>query len=265
LANATPTPAPPPSLASPEHCDTPNGQPGPPDTDAVQDGDQNGPDNPVARYGQSRCGTRDGGKEATMTDGRIIAVSVAIVGAAIPLMLTGCGNTRHLGGGSAATSPAESNPPGDIPDNQVFVVYTAPDHAFTVKYPEGWARTDTGATVVFSDKFNNMSITSRPGVHQPNEDFARSMEVPQIASTTPGFVPGTVTTVQRPAGQVVLITYQADSPASPVTGKSVKLAAERYEFSKLDGSAVVTLSAPLGSDNVDPWRVVTDSFTWLSG
>jgi hypothetical protein len=26
---------------------------------------------------------------------------------------------------------------------------------------------------------------------------------------------------------------------------------------------VVTLSAPVGSDNVDPWRIITDSLSWL--
>jgi len=69
--------------------------------------------------------------------------------------------------------------------------------------------------------------------------------------------------VQRPAGSVVVITYQGDSPPSPVTGKSIRQDVQRYEFANAGRGVVVTLAAPAGSDTVDPWRVVTDSVTWL--
>lgn len=192
-------------------------------------------------------------------------------GAAVVGVLSGCGSTAIPAAGSsaspAAASPtqpaAESNPPGDIPDNQAFVVYTAADHSFAVKYPEGWAHTDAGPNVVFSDKFNRIELSPHDGFYRPNEDFARSVEVPEIAARTPGFVPGKVSTVQRPAGQVIVITYQGDSPPSPVTDKSIALKVQRYEFAHYGRGVAVTLSAPAGSDNVDPWRIVTDSFTWL--
>lgn len=166
-------------------------------------------------------------------------------------------------GGSAAPLPAETNPAGDIPDNQAFVAYTAPDHSFTVKVPEGWARTTAGSEVMFTDKFNSITLAPSTGSYQPTEASARSVEIPQIAATAQGFALGEVKTVPRPAGQVILITYRADSSPSPVTGKSVPLDVERYEFSKAGHEVVATLSAPAGSDNVDPWRTVTDSFNWL--
>ncbi len=37
--------------------------------------------------------------------------------------------------------PAEKSPPGDIPDTQVFIDYASPE-GFTLKVPEGWARSD---------------------------------------------------------------------------------------------------------------------------
>jgi hypothetical protein len=37
---------------------------------------------------------------------------------------------------------------------------------------------------------------------------------------------------------------------------------ERYEFWRNGTQATITLSSPVGSDNVDPWRTVTDSFSW---
>jgi hypothetical protein len=60
----------------------------------------------------------------------------------------------------------------------------------------------------------------------------------------------------------VLVTYGADAAADPVTGKVVHDDVERYAFWKDGKEVVLTLSGPAGSDNVDPWRVVTDSFGW---
>ena len=67
-----------------------------------------------------------------------------------------------------------------------------------------------------------------------------------------------------PAGSAVLITYQADSAPNEVTGKVVADAVERYEFWDNGTTVVLTLSGPVGADNVDPWRTVTDSFRWTT-
>jgi hypothetical protein len=163
----------------------------------------------------------------------------------------------------AAGQVTESNPPGDIPDNQAFVTYTAADGSYTVKYPEGWARTDSGAAVTFTDKYNSITLAPHNGFYRPTEAYARTVELPEIASHTPGFAGGQVSTVQRSAGSVVLITYQADSAPNPVTGKSVPQDVSRYEYSRDGRGVLVTLAAPVGSDTADPWRTVTDSFTWL--
>lgn len=197
-------------------------------------------------------------------------VIAALATTAAVVALSGCGGATPSGAGpsaaqsgDAAPQAPEVNPQGDIPDNQAFVVYTAADRSFTVKYPEGWAQTQSGSTVTFSDKFNSITLAPHPGFYQPTEAYARSVEVPQIDSTTTGFMPDKVSTVARPAGQVILITYEADSPPSPVTGKSVQQAVERYEFSQSGRGVVATLAGPVGADNADPWRIVTDSFTWL--
>jgi hypothetical protein len=60
----------------------------------------------------------------------------------------------------------------------------------------------------------------------------------------------------------VLINYRAQSPVNPVTGKVANEAVERYEYWHAGREVVLTLAAPVGSDNVDPWRKVTDSFAW---
>ena len=166
------------------------------------------------------------------------------------------------GAASSAAGLSETNPAGDIPDNQAFVDFSPLNGGYAVKIPEGWARTDSAAGTVFTDKFNTITIQAAPAASAPTVASAQAVEVPQIQATVQGFQPGSVTAADRAAGTAVLITYQADSPPSPVTGKVAALAVERYEFWKSGTGVTVTFSAPVGSDNVDPWRTVTDSFRW---
>ncbi|AZI58800.1 hypothetical protein EH165_12300 [Nakamurella antarctica] len=171
--------------------------------------------------------------------------------------------------GSAGVTPGaapatESNPVGDIPDTQAFVEYTPAQGGYTVKVPEGWARTDTptqngGASTLFSDKYNSIRIDTTAAAAAPTVQSGES-ELTSISSAATGFTPGKVTLEQRKAGPAVLITYQADSAANAVTGKVVAQDIQRYEFFSSGKTVALTLSAPLGSDNVDPWRTVTDSF-----
>jgi hypothetical protein len=210
----------------------------------------------------------------------------ALAAAGLALVLGACGNgAKHPYGASTATStsrvpaaspttaaPASSggvnpnapevNPAGDIPDNQVFVSYRPPGGQFTVKVPEGWARIVRGGTVSFTDKLNTIRMESRPAPAAPTVASARQAELAAIQAASRHYEAGTVTQVRRTAGAAVLITYKADAPADPVTGKVVHDTVERYEFWRGGTEAILTLSGPVGADNVDPWRIVTDSFQW---
>ena len=162
----------------------------------------------------------------------------------------------------AAPTGAEVSPSGDIPDNQIFVAYAPSGGPYSIDVPEGWARTTTGGAVTFLDHFNSIRIgTTRRAVAR-SVTAARTLDVPALQSTETGFVLGTITEVRRRSGPVVLITYRAQSAADAVTGKSVALDIQRYEYWRNGVSVVVTLAAPAGSDNVDPWKRVTDSFAW---
>jgi hypothetical protein len=146
----------------------------------------------------------------------------------------------------------------------VFVAYSPPARGYQIKVPEGWARSNVGSAVSFSDKYNMIRVELRTAAAAPTAASATRSEVPALASSTPGYRPVTVSSVTRNAGSAVLITYQAASPPNAVTGKSVRLDVERYEFWSRGTEAIVTLSGSVGSDNVDPWRIVTNSFSWKS-
>ncbi|ADP81975.1 lipoprotein [Pseudofrankia inefficax] len=198
--------------------------------------------------------------------------------ALIAVAAAACGSTPAASGGAAApaatgaasatvastpTGPAtESNPAGDIPDSQAFVTYAPPGGPYGVEVPEGWARTASAGGVTFSDKYNRIVIAVSKASPTDPVAYARSTELAAVRAATNGFAQDKVSSVRRSAGEAVLITYRAVSPPNPVTGKVAVEDVERYEFFRGGTEVALTLAAPVGSDNVDPWRRVTDSFRW---
>jgi hypothetical protein len=155
---------------------------------------------------------------------------------------------------------AETSPPGDIPDNQAFLTFDSP--TYSLRVPEGWRRVGRGSHVTFNDKYNSIQVDLSKNAARPTVVSVRKTELPRLRATVRGFAAPTVTRVTRVSGVAILIRYRAASARNPVTGKTVTNDVERYEFWKSGKLAVLTLQAPRGSDNVDPWRTVTDSFTW---
>ncbi|SNS74569.1 hypothetical protein [Actinomadura mexicana] len=203
--------------------------------------------------------------------------SVVAAGAVVAIAAAGCGGgkpsstgppppsssrTPATGGGRApAPVETESNPPGDIPDNTAFVPFRPAGGRYEVTVPEGWARTGLPTGAGFTDKLNSVRVEVVPASTAPTVRSARDSEAPKIKATKMTVV--RADSVQRKGGTAVRLVYRFDSAPDPVTGKVVRDEAERYEFFKAGHEAVLTLSGPVGADNVDPWRTVSDSFRWL--
>ncbi len=151
--------------------------------------------------------------------------------------------------------------PGDIPDNQVFIPFAPSGGVYTVKVPEGWARTEANRVVTFTDKYNSIAVASSTAAAVPTVASVKSDGMSDVASD-PTFTLIDVTTVTRKAGTGVLATYEIGSAPNPVTGKKALLAVERYVLFHNGTIVTMTLSGAKGADNVDPWKIVSDSLTW---
>jgi hypothetical protein len=186
--------------------------------------------------------------------------------AVLVLAIAGCGSSSSpkASGPTKTVNPngPEVSPAGDIPDNQAFVAYSPPAAGYSVKVPEGWARTSSGAVTSFSDKLNRIQMQVVPAKVALSTADARRTELPKLAKRVAGYQAGTVSSVTRKAGMAVRMTYFARSPVDAVTGKSHTEAVERYVFFHNGNDVVLTLSGPKGADNVDPWKIVTDSLTY---
>ena len=176
--------------------------------------------------------------------------------AIVVLGIAGCGGGSSSGSQPSNPNAKESSPPGDIPDNQAFIAYRAPIGGFAVKVPEGWSRIDRRGTVTFTDKLNSIGIRSAAAGAALTPAAARRAEVPRRAQTP------TVSAVSRPAGRGLRSSYLIGAAPNAVTGKAGTDAVERYVFFHKGQQVVLTLSGPKGADNVDPWRIVTDSLRW---
>lgn len=193
---------------------------------------------------------------------------------AIVVSIVCCGLATGGGAGAAVghatkTTRAAVDPnapevasPGDIPDNIAFVPYRPTAGGFTVTTPEGWSRRNIATGAVFTDKYNIVEIESFAGRAAPTPRSAVAA-VTTTVGRSKGFKLGRASTVKRKAGNAVLVTYLVNSAPNAVTGKTLPVAVERYEFFRNGTSVVLTLSGAKGADNVDPWRIVTDSFRWV--
>jgi len=179
--------------------------------------------------------------------------------AAPPNASGGAANSVTTAAGAPNPNAKEQLPPGDIPDNQVFVPYIPATGGYSMSYPQGWAKREMAATTTFTQNFNAIAVTASRTASAPTTASARATA---RLSTVPGFHLISVDSVTRASGLAVRVVYNATSATDAVTGKSVALDVERYLFWHNGTLVTITLSSPKGSDNVDPWKTVTNSLTW---
>lgn len=175
-------------------------------------------------------------------------------------------STPPAAAASASAQPSEtpiaieSNPPGDIPDSTQFVAYQSPSGHYSLQHPEGWAQTNNGSNVQFADKEHSIRVDIESATTARTPDTVRSMDEPKVRSSVRAFEEVKIATANVPGGSAVLFRYRANSNADPVTGKQVRLEVDRYEIYSSGRLAIVSLSAPAGSDNVDVWNQISQSF-----
>ena len=178
----------------------------------------------------------------------------------------GAGSASAAGQGPAtgqAPVPAESNPPGDIPDTTVYVLYQSAAGHFQLRVPEGWSRSSFASSSTFSSNLNSITAAWMPIAAAPSVSTARSVTIPDLRAHTLAFRLQSVRSVPLAGGTAIEIVFQVNSSPNSVTGKQYRLVIERFELQRAGRGAILSLSSAVGSDNVDPWRIVSESFRWM--
>jgi hypothetical protein len=165
-------------------------------------------------------------------------------------------------GGSQAAAPAGTAAPGDIPDSTIYVPYQSAAGHLQIKVPEGWSRTTTAASTTFTSSLNSINVAWMPMTTAPTISSVRAVTVPALKAGTNAFQLQSVHPVSLTGGPAVELVYLVNSAANPVTGRRYRLVVERFELYHHGRAAVLSLSSAVGADNVDPWRIVSQSFRW---
>jgi hypothetical protein len=165
-------------------------------------------------------------------------------------------------GGSQAAAPAGTAAPGDIPDSTIYVPYQSAAGHLQIKVPEGWSRITTATSTTFTSSLNSISLTWMAMTAAPTVSSVRATSVPGLKTSTSAFQLQSVHPVSLTGGPAVELVYLVNSAANPVTGRRYRLVVERFELYSHGRGAVLSLSSAVGADNVDPWRIVSQSFRW---
>jgi hypothetical protein len=215
---------------------------------------------------------------------KIIKANMFIVIVAVGMfVLVGCGGTNStlstqtstttaipVSTQAAATSTEQPVPAisssqassSDIPDSQVFVTYVSSPGKYQFDVPEGWARTTNATEVSFLSNLNALQVTLTKASAQPTANSVRTNQAVTLQQTGRAIRDVKIQDMQLPSGPAVLIRYTSNSDPNSVTGKQVRLENNSYLYFKNGMLATLTLSAPIGADNVDQWARISRSFKW---
>jgi hypothetical protein len=178
------------------------------------------------------------------------ALRTTTVVAIAALALAGCGSSSKSGSSNSKKSEAASAATGDIPDNQVFLRYSGT--GYSIKYPEGWTRKGSPTDITFSDKSNVVHLVLSRGPRPAPASVARGL---------PG-VKERPTPVALKGESAIKVSYSKPGAANPVTAKRPLLVIDRYVYAKGGRVATLDLVTPKGVDNVDAYRLISQSFRW---
>jgi len=189
-------------------------------------------------------------------------------------VVAGCVGTKHASSTRATTAPpattqvaqtstspgalqaeAASAATGDIPDNQVYLAFRS-KAGWSIKYPEGWARSGGPNATVFRDKNNIVRIVIRKGAALTQ---ARVRSDPSLRRARITAAPKTMGVK---GSRAIKVVYSTQSAPNSVTGKRVTLTVDRYYLAFGGKLATIDLGTPVGVDNVDAYRLMIESFRW---
>jgi hypothetical protein len=203
---------------------------------------------------------------------RLLGSVLAAAGLAAALAACGSSGSPSGSGGGAAPptsssaagshAAAPTAAPGDIPDSTIYVPYQSASGHLVIKVPEGWSRSTTATSTTFTNSLNSIGVAWMPMTVAPTVGSVRATTVPALKTSTGAFQLQSVHPVSLTGGPAVEVIYLVNSAPDPVTGRRYRLVVERFELYSHGRGAVLSLSSAVGADNVDPWRIVSQSFRW---
>jgi hypothetical protein len=157
-----------------------------------------------------------------------------------------------------------STPSGDVPDNAVFLSYESAAGGYSLQYVEGWVvnpQTDGGVEIRDKDSSEIVQLMPLPAASDLMP-YVQQTDLPKVQAASTGFQRTQLTTVSVHGQNAVKLTYTWLSRPDAVTGKNRAVTSDRYYLPGPKQLAVLTLTTPIGVDNVDAFNQILGSFAW---
>ncbi len=113
----------------------------------------------------------------------------------------------------------------------------------------------------FTDKLNGVTVDAAAASRAPTAASARSNDVPQLKASVPAFELRGISSVTVPAGTGVRIVFRRNSAPDPVTNKVYRDEVEEYLVYRSGRLVQMDLYGPVGADNVDAYRTMSQSLS----
>jgi hypothetical protein len=139
------------------------------------------------------------------------------------------------------------------------VTFSSSAGRYRFVHPEGWAQVVHGADVRFTDKLNGVAAGVVSAAQAPTVASARRDDVPRLRSAVPAFELRAVSSVTLPGGPAVLIVFRRNSDPDPVTGRQYRDEVREYLLWRTGREVRFDLFGPVGADNVDAYRTMSNS------
>lgn len=113
--------------------------------------------------------------------------------------------------------------------------------------------------MTLTDKLNGIQAGTSGAPTAPTVATVRQQVMPRLQQTQPAFELKTIEPVTLPAGQGVRVAYRRNSSPDPVIGRQVSDEVESYLVAGSARSLRLDLFEPVGADNVDAYRTISQS------
>jgi hypothetical protein len=148
---------------------------------------------------------------------------------------------------------------GDIPDTTKYSPHSFPQGGFVISLPDGWSSSTTASSVHFSSAVNTVDVSWRTNSAKQSTAMVVARDVATLKHSITHFHLVSTMAVNLSGGPAVRVDYQTTSRPDPVTGRQYRLVVKRFIFVRSHQLLFVNLSSPVGADNVDPWRIISQS------
>lgn len=194
----------------------------------------------------------------------VLAAIGGVVTLVVPVAVSTSANATNANfpisvSSSARVPQASPNPAGDISDSTKYTARPFPQGGFTISLPDGWSSKTMASSAHFTSTVNSVDVSWRPRISGQTASGATSHDVALLKRSLPNFRLRSTHAVTLGGGPAVLSVYETTGSADPVTGRKYRLVVERFTFVHTTHVLVLSLSSPVGADNVDPWRIISQS------